>query len=63
MYTDHTMMYELAKAKQHDLLVQAEKHNRARNAPKPTRASESSPSRTTRRAWRLVLPLRPQPQS
>lgn len=63
MYTDPTMMYELAKAKQHDLLVQAEKHNRARKAPKPTPASDASP-RKTRRAWRLVLlPLRPQPQS
>jgi hypothetical protein len=63
MYTDHTLMYELAKAKQHDLLVQAEKHNRARNAPKPARASESSRSRKSRRAWQLLLPLRPQPQS
>ena len=61
MYTDHTLMYELAKAKQHDLLVQAEKHNRARRAPKPTRASQSSPSRKTRRAWGLAL--RPQTQS
>ena len=61
MYTDHTLMYELAKAKQHDLLVQAEKHNRARRAPKPARASQSSPSRKTRWAWGLVL--RPQTQS
>lgn len=61
MYTDHTLMYELAKAKQHDLLVQAEKHNRARRAPKPTSASQSSPSRKSRRTWGLVL--RPQTQS
>jgi len=53
MYTNHTLMFELAKAKQHDLLVQAEKHNRARNAPKPTRATQ--PSRTARRAWKLAL--------
>jgi len=63
MYTNHTMMYELAKAKQHDLLVQAEKHNRARKAPKPTRASQPSPSRKSRRAWQLVRPLRPATQS
>jgi hypothetical protein len=61
MYTNHTLMYELAKAKQHDLLVQAEKHNRARRAPKPTPASQTSPSRKIRRAFGLVL--RPQPQS
>jgi len=63
MYTDPHMMYQLAKAKQHDLLVQAEKHNRARKAPKPTPASEPSPGRTTRRAWKLVWPLRPATQS
>jgi len=55
MYTNHTLMFEMAKAKQHDLLVQAEKHNRARNAPKPATASQPSPSRTTRRAWKLAL--------
>jgi hypothetical protein len=63
MYTDPTMMYELAKAKQHDLLVQAEKHNRARRAPKPTPASQPSPSRKSRRAWQLIRPLRPATQS
>jgi len=61
MYTDHTMMYELAKAKQHDLLVQAQKHNRARQAPKPTPATQPSASRKVRRAWKLVL--RPLAQS
>ena len=63
MYTDPHMMYQLAKAKQHDLLVQAEKHNRARNAPKPTPASQPSPSRTARRAWRFLRALRPATQS
>ena len=61
MYTDPHMMYQLAKAKQHDLLVQAEKHNRARQVSKPTPASEPATSRTDRRAWQLVL--RPQTQS
>ena len=59
MYTNPTVMFDLAKAKQHDLLVQAEKHNRARSAPKPTPATQPSPSRTARRAWKLVRPLRP----
>jgi hypothetical protein len=63
MYTDPTMMFELAKAKQHDLLVQAEKHNRARRAPKPTPASQPSRSRTSRRVWQLIRPLRPATQS
>ena len=61
MYTNHTLMFELAKAKQHDLLVQAEKHNRDRRAPKPARASQPSTGRTGRRAWQLAL--RPQTQS
>ena len=55
MYTSHTMMYELAKAKQHDLLVQADKHNRARQAQQPTPASQPSASRNSRRAWNLAL--------
>jgi hypothetical protein len=63
MYTDPTMMFELARAKQHDLLVQAEKHNRARRAPKPTRASQTSPGRQSRRIWQLIRPLRPAAQS
>jgi hypothetical protein len=61
MYTDHTLMYELAKARQHDLLAQAEKHSRARRAAKPALASQPSPTRKSRRAWGLVL--RPQTQS
>jgi len=61
MYANHGLMFELAKAKQYDRLVQAEKHNRARQVSKPTPASEPATSRTGRRAWQLVL--RPQTQS
>ena len=61
MYANHGLMFELAKAKQYDRLVQAEKHNRARQVGKPAAASQPSPSRTGRRAWQLVL--RPQTQS
>jgi hypothetical protein len=61
MYANHGLMFELAKAKQYDRLVQAEKHNRARQVSKPTAASQPSSGRTGRRAWQLVL--RPQTQS
>jgi hypothetical protein len=61
MYANHGLMFELAKAKQYDRLVQAEKHNRGRQVGKPTPASQQSPIRTSRRAWQLVL--RPQTQS
>jgi hypothetical protein len=64
MYANHGLMFELAKAKQYDRLVQAEKHNRARQVGKPAPASQpttSRTSRTSRRAWQLVL--RPQTQS
>ena len=57
MFTNPMINYELAKARQHDLLVQAERHNRARearrSAPKPPPA-QAAPRRS-RRAWRLVL--------
>jgi hypothetical protein len=61
MYANHGLMFELAKAKQYDRLVQAEKHNRARQVGRPAPASQQSPGRTSRRAWQLVL--RPQTQS
>lgn len=64
MYTTNTMMFELAKTKQRDLLVEAEKLHRAqkvRKAAAAAAASEQTPSRSRRRAWQIVL--RPQSQS
>jgi hypothetical protein len=61
MYTNMTL--DVAKAKQHDLLVQAERHNLARQARRSAPASQPSSTRTSRRAWQLALPLRPQTQS
>jgi hypothetical protein len=61
MYT--TLTLDVAKAKQHDLLVQAEQHNLARQARKSAPASQPSATRKSQRAWRLALPLRPQAQS
>lgn len=62
MYTSSIMMFDQAKARQHDLIVQAEKHNRARQARKSSTAAQPSASRRGRRAWQLVPHLRPQTQ-
>jgi hypothetical protein len=57
------MTLDVAKAKQHDLLVQAERHDLARQARKSAPASQPSAIRKSRRGWWLALPLRPQTQS
>ncbi len=59
MYTN--LSYDLAKARQQDLRLQAERERRARQAA--AQASQSSGSRGGRRARRLALRLRPQVQS
>jgi hypothetical protein len=61
MYTNMTL--DVAKAKQHDLIVQAERHNLARQARKSAPAQQPSATRPSRRTWRIALPLRPQAQS
>ncbi len=52
------LMYEVAKTKQRDILVQAQQNHRARQARDLARASQPERSRRTRR-----LALRPQAQS
>lgn len=62
MYTNHTMMFELAQAKQRDLLAQAETHRRAQQARQMAGASRQSVGRRSRHVWQLVLLRRAQAQ-
>jgi hypothetical protein len=61
MYTNFS--YELAAAKQRDMLAQGAKERRARQARQLATAPPPSASRRSPRASRLVQLLRPQAQS
>jgi len=60
------MTYELAQARQRDMMVQAETHRRARQARQARQAAGATKAlasgRSNRRGWQLLHLLRPQAQ-
>lgn len=61
MYANHNISFQVAKAKQRDMLAAADLERLARQA-RPARATKPTGSRKIRRTW-LVRQLRPQAQS